>query len=937
MTTALTSNEREFVYRMTKGSEYATTGFQLLSERRSDILDKYFDLLQEKGLFATNNNQKPIPSWPALEYLAAVAKIADKRNDECLAGKIMDIVRTGSEEGNSVIRSSDNHHACLMFARIIGLVPLSTVNMDDIELIPSWLNNEFDSGYTAKEISEGILSRTLDENEDRPLKMACRILYHCTAIKSDGEADPGYGRFKPATVVDNFWLEQLLNKHIPTFVEKTVEEAAEIFIKRLKQMVPPERNWSGVVRPAIEGHSQNHPWENPVNRFVEGLRDVLSRWVVHDAQAARTYINKLKDDKTGIIQRIVIHTLNYHWADLKDFYIPIVSSELFQDENLHELYELLSTRFTEMTQQQRNATLNAIRSLPEPDYYEVHYRELFLKRKQRNWLSAIAGKGNDSADEWYAELNADENIGALSPHPSFSSYTASWWVPGPPPYTVQELLIWAKNDTLVEMLNNFEETDSRRGPTIHALADTLVEAIKEDPQLFISILAKFVRARRPYQYGIVNGFNQLWEVEKDSRTKVIDWVDAWEKLFDFFDQLLSNEDFWRETVTPGPDLAPDRNRVAAAIARFLHAGTHDDSHSYPSALLPRAWKLITLLLEKIEPEAGAEGNAMYQAINSTRGKVIEALFSHTLRACRVSDKVADEHHAVWTVVRPTFEKELWKCKGANFEFSTLAGACLTNLAYIDHEWLRENIQRIFPEEYMDNCICALEGMVHATASRPIYTMMMETGILDRALQMDIKNQHAKDILLQRVALAYLWGDEAIENPRFKRLFELRCCDDLQVVSDYLGSIGGQDFKPEHIERIVEFWSHAVDWCQSSDESPTKLLSSLSNLACYLEAIDEDALRHLLIVARHLGGDGYEFIKELERLFKNHPEEVLRIVDVLSETYYPGYDYQDRLKSLIEKIAKHSPQGKIKAIQYVDKLASKNLPGMRELYDELSSN
>ena len=53
--------------------------------------------------------------------------------------------------------------------------------------------------------------------------------------------------------------------------------------------------------------------------------------------------------------------------------------------------------------------------------------------------------------------------------------------------------------------------------------------------------------------------------------------------------------------------------------------------------------------------------------------------------------------------------------------------------------------------------------------------------------------------------------------------------------------------------------------------------------------------------------------------------------------HPGYDYQDRLKSLIEKIAKHSPQGKIKAIQYVDKLASKSLPGMRELYDELSSN
>lgn len=762
--TTLTSNEQAFVNLMARDKDRATWGFDLLLKQLPKTLVKYFDLLREKGLFAADNDQRAIPSWPALEYLEAVAKIASEKNYMGLAEKIMTIVRTGSKNGKSDIRSSDNHYACHMFAKIIGSVPLSAINIDDIELIALWLDNEFDCGATAKEVSEGILRRVLDENTENSLKMACRILYHCTAIKWDGKPEPDYGRTEITTVVDDYYLVELLDKHLPAFGEKAVEETAEIFIQRLKQIFVTEKihNRSDLRRPAIEDHSQNHAWAKPVNRFVEGLRDVLSRWVVHDSQAAQIYINKLKNDKTGIIRRIVIHTLNHHWTVLSDIYLSMVSVELFQDENLHELYELLSTRFTDMTQKQRNATLDAIRNLPASDYGTDQDRDRWLKSDQRKWLSAVVGKGDDTVDKWYAELNADMSIGELSSHPNFPSYIESWWGPGPSPYTAQDLLAEAKNGTLVDLLNNFEETDGWRGPTIHALTDTLVEAIKEDPQLFTSIIEKFVIADRPYQYGIINGFKQLWDIRKDSQRKVIDWSEVWEKLIDFFDKILSDKDFWKGVVDTDPHFAPNRDWIPPVIAQFLHAGTCEDNHSYPVALLPRAWKLITLLLEKIKPESEIREDAMFQAINSAKGKVIEALFNHALRACRVSDKETGEHYSVWTEIRPVFDRELDKCKGANFEFSTLAGAYLTNLAYMNHEWLRENIQRIFPEEYTDNCVCALNGIAHATASRPVYSMLTEMGVLDRALQIDIKKQHIKEILLQWIATAYLWGDETLE-------------------------------------------------------------------------------------------------------------------------------------------------------------------------------
>ena len=37
------------------------------------------------------------------------------------------------------------------------------------------------------------------------------------------------------------------------------------------------------------------------------------------------------------------------------------------------------------------------------------------------------------------------------------------------------------------------------------------------------------------------------------------------------------------------------------------------------------------------------------------------------------------------------EDELRRCVDANFEFSTLAGAYIGNLEYIDHNWLEQNI------------------------------------------------------------------------------------------------------------------------------------------------------------------------------------------------------------------------------------------------------
>ena len=62
-----------------------------------------------------------------------------------------------------------------------------------------------------------------------------------------------------------------------------------------------------------------------------------------------------------------------------------------------------------------------------------------------------------------------------------------------------------------------------------------------------------------------------------------------------------------------------------------------------SEFLSGAFLLIQLLLENSEADEDAKEDAMFQAINSPKGKTIEALFSHTLRVCRISDKERGDH------------------------------------------------------------------------------------------------------------------------------------------------------------------------------------------------------------------------------------------------------------------------------------------------------
>lgn len=934
---SLTAKQESFIKLMTESDELARRGFELLLKRAN--FDAFFDALQEAGLFDSARNPAPVPVepsgsvrlpyWNALDYLVAVAKVAGERDDQSLANKVLDVVRSVSRESGA--RTRDNYHTWRKLAEIIGLVPRAAVTLEDVQLIPDWLGSRFDRGMVGRALDEGALRTFLASDSDQDLEKAVEILRHCTAILWVDATESGEGTDKPVTVVDDYQLKQLIDSHAAAFGAKTGRRAAKICLERVREVFRTNRRgeYSRSYRPAVEDHEQNHRWNGPENRSVDGLRKVLLGWCDSDPVGVKTFVEALLRDNAEIVRRIGIYVLGERWTDLRSLYLPVAGAELFQSGHLHELYNLLEQRFGEMSDEEKNATVEAIRNLPRPTWGDDPDRS--LKRRQRQWLSAIVGKGHLATDAWNAELTADASIG-IPEHPDFDTYMQISFSPGPAPYDVQELVTFAREGVIVEKLNAFVPSDTWRGPTMEALVAKIEEAVRTAPESFLELLPQFLTAKRPFQHALIWGLKQVWDAPSDKGVKV-DWDRWWEKLVGFFEQVVGAEELWTEKIDEKQDFVPNRDWISSSVADFLKAGTQNDERAYAEDLLPRTRSLIELLLINARAVDQPSDDAMTQAINSPKGKAVEALFSQTLRGCRVADLSTAGHAEAWANMRPLFEAELAKCKNSNYEFSTLCGAYLAHLDYVDPEWLGAAVNQMFPSDFAANAACAVDGLAYAHANRRVYGLLVANGIVDRALRFDLKGRYALEKLIERVAVAYLWGDEELDSPRFSFLFGPGRDKDLEYATHFFWSASGEHLSDVQKERILAFWERCIAWANETSERPAKLMSALSTLSCYLKSVEGREGDLLLAVAPYVvvGHNAEHFVEGLRRFVDESPARVSAILGKLLETYQPFFDYEDHLKSLLVRLAENGRRED--AIKYAERL--RDLQGMQELFDRLT--
>ena len=143
-------------------------------------------------------------------------------------------------------------------------------------------------------------------------------------------------------------------------------------------------------------------------------------------------------------------------------------------------------------------------------------------------------------------------------------------------------------------------------------------AVALAPNTYLRLLKDFINAKRPFQYGVISGFKAIWG-KSGQDAQQLDWDKAWPELILFFERLIGPQEFWIEQAIQDQNHTPNRDWIPPIIAEFLRSGTRDDDTAYASDLLPRTWKLLVILLEKLDwRDEPSKSDSMTQAINSSR-------------------------------------------------------------------------------------------------------------------------------------------------------------------------------------------------------------------------------------------------------------------------------------------------------------------------------
>ncbi|HEU5281466.1 MAG TPA: hypothetical protein VFU82_05775 [Gammaproteobacteria bacterium] len=922
----LSKRQESFVELMLENEDQARYGFSLINSK-DNLLD-FYDALDAKGFF----DYERVITTGAHDYLQkAMSKSALINNDKIIK-KIVSRLHKYTEEAELKKQDAIHENYWIVFAKVFSEVPPSYLLEKDIQLVGKWLamiSSTLTDGGIITKLIPSLLASAVPADHYK----ACMLLNYCIDVKF--VEDKFTKKKEPKFKLSDYCVESLFKNLSKEFGLKCGKEVSNVLINKLKKLISDENGReSWVWLPAIEDHRQNEYHDECKPVLTLGLRDIIAAWFSSSIDSE--FVVGLLESNVEVFERLAIFIFAENFVDLNSLFERIINPNFIKRNHIHEIYHLLNRRFTLFTEEQRESLINCIMNLPLPQGSKDPAASKTCL--QQRMLHAAYQKGSQRVDELYLLLESE--IGPVPSHPDFYVYLETWQSNDSSPYDVKELINFLDKGMLVDQLNTFNIKDEFRGPNIYGLVRVLEEAIKSYPDKFLMCKDGFLRANPAYQYGYIKGYFELWTSKQKPLNQYPSlWIDIWAILFDYFDELVLGSYLWNEIEEDKGDLIPKKSWIPRLIADFLRSGMHADDNAFSEDLLPRAKVLICNFLSNLPSESRwHEKDSMTIAINSSKGKAIEALVYYALRTSRLSQQKVGSHNSVWLDIEPVFNEELSKCKSDNFEFSTLMASYIENLRYLSNEWLVDNLAWLFPTDHIQNFSSAIQGLAYTNGASPeVYCLLRDQGVFEFAIKEHIANGQIKKQLIDRIALAYLWDLEKLDSGLFAFLYENNYSEELGLIARFYWSIQNQKITNDDKSKIINFWRQSINWCKSKQADCSSLLSSLGMLACYLDELDEEKKQWMLLSAKHIVSANNEmhFLEDLHHLTDKSPGYVLDVLEEMLKYRAPHYDIGNHLKNILTKMGDADDEDiRRRNLVICDKL--RNLPGFQKLYESLTA-
>jgi len=883
---------------------------------------KWFNALDERGYFDPAGNLAPVPSkeegyvtvpfWPVTEYLVATSSELLAKENRAYAERVLEIIRRVTQA--AIEKEFGNYRTWWQFSKIIQNIPVELITENDLRYVDYWLNDIYERGLVAGELGEKWLVALLEQASDRAHKVALGlldILFTASFVpKTSGDSDRQEAVFR----FDKWHAEKIIKAVAGTSGQVLGRQAVQLFQDELQRVLTTLGNdrWSALWRRAIEDHSQNHSADEVEDILIVGLRDSLDAFAREAPEGATAAIAGLLESPLQIFQRVAIYIVAQNFPQLGGMTQTVIAEDRFNDKFRHEMWHLLRKRYPSFSEPIKQRVQEIIGAMAvaneggEPNLKATAY-------KQAIWLAAI--KDHDEALRGQY-LRCVNQAGAEPDHPDFSSYSAGGWVADKSPRSSEELLAMSMEE-LITYLEGYEDPGDFMEPGIEGLVKALKAAVKAAPLNFLPHFEKFSSLDSAYVYVLIEAFSEMWAEKKQ-----LPWEDVWQTLLDFCGEVTKRDEFWStENAEKRAHFVANRYWVVGSIGRLIESGTKSDEHAFPSDLLDQAKELLlTLLNNESGEEFELDSDAVSIAINSPRGRCLEALINLALRACRLADKGGEGHGVAWGALQPVFDAELTKSDTGEYEFVTLLVNYLPNFLYMSKEWVLGNLVRIFERKNYQKWLCAMQAYAYVNnVYLEIYDHLKTQHHFIWALDDENLKDKVAEKIVQNAFIAYLYDYEQLhdEASLISQLITRKQSSELGQLIWFVWTLRQRD-DANLYQKVMELWPMLFRSINTDNREGRRLASKLTTWSVFISEVN-DANRDLILsIAAYAEEDynSHDLIRTIARISAVQPDEAATIWLTLLRGAAPDYP-EDSIREALANIAASGDDGRRNAFAIVD--------------------
>lgn len=841
--------------------------------------------LKERGYFAPEKNPAPqevpdklgyyrIPHWNALDYLENVANRNNEQPSDEITNLLVEIVNSIANYRDEKGERIENYRTDWILIKIITKLPLGKIAKEHIEFIGTSLESKWDTTLIASEIGKSILPKFIDDQAEALLLRLLDVMLEYKETEG-GLAD------KYVSVMNEYWLNEALKKHKPAIAKLCSVKAAEVALNKMLAITnKDESQFNNVSIPTIEEHPQSRFTERYQCQLVHFVRDMFESTM---PSQIKEKTDELLKREHPIFKRIALHTINHHYESLKDLFWGWKENPLDESLVKHELYELLKANGSSFSKKQIKNVLMWIES---KNYYIPHEIkkdkdrvEKTLAHRKKEWLSTLLSTKDVDAISSYEKCQKI-NPAAID-HPGFDVWSEIW--AGSISPIEKEELVKKSNEEIAEYLVTYKEKKGWRTPSMEGLSETFGNCVSESPERFANDMKPFLSVQHTYQHALLQGLCTAWSEKKGF---------AWDGILNFIFQMIESEEFWKEKYPKGS--YSYRNWFVSQIAELIEEGTKDDNHAFDAKLLPQAEKILLILARKTESDLSEMNDLVTSVLNSSKGKIFSAMVNYSLRHARLFKKEQVER---WVEgIKEDFDKRLNRDTEPSLEFSVTLGRYLANIAYLDKNWVTDNINQIFPKDNDPHWEAAFAGYLFYSYRiyEGIYSLLRKNDHYFKALQTKFREDNIAKHLVQHVCIGYIEDWEKLDDDTslISQLLRSKNADQLSEIVRFFWT--QRDKLNEKIKsKIKPIWNVLFEQLLQNKENSEyqKIISSLSKWLSLIDEIDEQALEWLKLSAEYIQADldASFFIEYLLKHAQKTPAKVGEIyLEMLDAGVYPDY-------------------------------------------------